>query len=361
MVFGLRGSVTLSELWPRRSQPLSVAGIGLLALDLVEAPGAPIQVSAGGSCANVILGLSFLGWKSHVVGRLREDAAGREVRADCARWSVDTTLIALEPLAATPVIRHIIADKDGKRSHRFSLRCQRCGKWLPTYSAVSRQAVGAESKAAKLMSSIDVLYIDRPSPSAATLAQHAAVAGAMIVFEPSGEGSAAAFRTIAGLSHVIKYSREQGSRWPLLGVSTPLVEVETMGADGLRYRTRNAREERAGKWRSLEAVLASALRDAAGAGDWTTVGIIQVLGNAWSGKPFDRATLVTALRCGQALAAWTCAFEGARGGMRVDDAIAVKRRVSTMLKPSTRLLRMSAGGESHALAQTAADFCSACV
>ena len=54
-----------------------------------------------------------------------------------------------------------------------------------------------------------------------------------------------------------------------------------------------------------------------GAGDWTTAGIISKLatGGLTAFDKISRMSVQEAIRYGQALAAWTCGFEGARGGM----------------------------------------------
>ena len=59
------------------------------------------------------------------------------------------------------------------------------------------------------------------------------------------------------------------------------------------------------------------MEDTAGAGDWCTAGIIHRLGQQGLRglQQVTAAQLQDALCFGQALAAWNCGFEGARGGM----------------------------------------------
>ena len=96
----------------------------------------------------------------------------------------------------------------------------------------------------------------------------------------------------------------------------PLLEIETLGAEGLRYRSRIA-GARTHCWERLDAFEVTELRDAAGAGDWFTAGIIHRLAQQGSrGLMNTRPRQVEdALRFGQALAAWNCGYLGARGGM----------------------------------------------
>jgi fructokinase len=117
-------------------------------------------------------------------------------------------------------------------------------------------------------------------------------------------------------AHVFKFSQQRlpglADDWPL---SEPLLVIETHGGDGLRYR--DQRPGAAAGWRHLPALPAPAVRDAGGCGDWCTAGLIHGVGQE------GRAGLAQApaeqvregLRFGQALAAWNCAFEGARGAV----------------------------------------------
>ena len=79
--------------------------------------------------------------------------------------------------------------------------------------------------------------------SALDLAKVSNDLGALIVFEPSGIGDPKLFREAWSLAHVIKYSHErlrdiadlELGQSDHIGV---LLEIETLGADGLRYRSR---------------------------------------------------------------------------------------------------------------------------
>jgi sugar/nucleoside kinase (ribokinase family) len=56
------------------------------------------------------------------------------------------------------------------------------------------------------------------------------------------------------------------------------------------------------------------VKDAAGSGDWCTSGLLDKLarGLSWA-EEASAEQLREAVRHGQALAAWNCGFEGARG------------------------------------------------
>ncbi|MFX8972681.1 hypothetical protein ABTN24_19250, partial [Acinetobacter baumannii] len=94
----------------------------------------------------------------------------------------------------------------------------------------------------------------------------AAELGAVVVFEPSALGDQSLFREAWSISHVVKYSHERLSELPegFDFSSNQVLQVETLGSEGLRYRARFKRRA-ATPWRTLEALKAPAVRDTAGA------------------------------------------------------------------------------------------------
>ncbi|MDE0101792.1 MAG: hypothetical protein OXN89_05380, partial [Bryobacterales bacterium] len=135
------------------------------------------------------------------------------------------------------------------------------------------------------------------------------------------------------LAHVVKYAdrRLDGVEGVMASDSTVLLEVQTLGDQGLRYRHRLRRD--VSRWIHLEAVPAPRLTDTCGAGDWCTAGLIAK--TAVGGRKGFRAAGArgarAALRYGQVLAAWNCGFEGARGGMYTVARQAFKQQISGLL------------------------------
>src|SRR5207237_516214 len=95
------------------------------------------------------------------------------------------------------------------------------------------------------------------------------------------------------------------------------LEVQTLGHRGLRYRMDETRSGVLGGWRELGAFSVDRFADASGAGDWCTAGIIDGLCRGGSRALFQaqESSIVAALNIGQAMAAWNCGFDGARGAM----------------------------------------------
>ena len=310
-----------------------IFGTGLIALDLVIGPDpeTPVRSWAGGTCGNVLSILAYLGWDAYPVARMNGDVASERARADMARWGVHLDWTTCAPTTHTPmIVQEIRRRRDGRSDHRFSWSCPNCGKWLPAFKAITVDAVERVKPA---LADASVFFLDRLSRATLTLAAEASARGAVVVFEPSGKSTDKLMAEAVALAHIVKYAdhRIAGIRGVMANDSAVLLEVQTLGARGLRYRHRFHRG--VSRWMCLEAVSAPRLVDTCGAGDWCTAGLIAKA--AVGGQDgFSRAGargVRKALRHGQALAAWNCGFEGARGGMYAVSPQAFKRQITSLL------------------------------
>jgi len=294
-----------------------VLGTGLIALDVVINSNGHRQPRrwAGGTCGNVLTILSYLGWQAYPVARLNEDTSSEHLLRDLSRWGVHLKFVYFRPGGSTPVIvQQICHNAAGKAFHTFSWSCPHCGTLFPRYKAV------LASDARDIATQIEnpkVFFLDRVSRGAIILARASAAQGALVVFEPSGIGEPRLFREALALAHILKYSHERmGQLDEIARTAGPLLEIETLGEEGLRYRSKLPLCA-SNDWKRLNAYTVDQVKDAAGAGDWCTAGIIHKLGQKGV-RGLQQATsvqLLDALYFGQALAAWNCRFEGARGGM----------------------------------------------
>jgi fructokinase len=292
-----------------------VWGIGLLALDLIIEPdAAQPRVAAGGTCGNVMAILSRLGWNAMPISRLADDPASSLIVGDLQRWGVDVGRTRLRPSARSPiVVQRIRKDAAGIPFHTFSFSCPGCGRRLPGFQPVTTTSV--ESVVSQ-NEKPDVLFIDRVSRSSILLAEAASDRGAIVFFEPCGVSNVKQFAEMMEIAHIVKHSHDR-----LLDVgelewrSQMLLEVETLGRGGLRFRT--SIDSNTKRWRGLQALPVSHLRDTAGCGDWLSSGLIHNICRGGLKQltrcSFDR--LLGALNFGQGLAAWNCTFIGPRGGM----------------------------------------------
>ena len=304
------------EFVPKSGHRSVCVGSGLVTLDIVfdaESPNEYI-VGSGGSCGNVMSILSYFGWKAYPVTRLGLDPAARIVLDDLARFGVCTEFISQEESVDTPsIIEGLRYRSNGRRTHSYTLRCPHCGNYLLRYRAISPEMT---EHVINSVVHTRVFYFDRVSRGILNLANHYREQGALIVFEPSGIRNEKFFREAIALSHILKYSHERISDTSVISEEciVPL-EIQTLGSEGLRYR--RGEHPTNTSWNYLPAFKVSDAVDEAGAGDWCTSGMIQVLGQCGAAS-FWAATdrrIIEALKYGQALAAVTCQYISPRGVM----------------------------------------------
>lgn len=348
----------------RTLQPRAL-GTGLVALDVVLnlETRQPPRCYAGGTCGNVLTALSYLGWQTAPISRLAPGPAAERLLGDLRDGNVSTDLVTVQDDGSTPVIIQRIAQDDaGEWYHTFSWRCPGCGAHLPGYKPV---LAGQAQELATRLPPHQVFFFDRVSRGALHLAGVAAAAGAAVVFEPSGVGDPGLFREAWAVAHVVKYSHERLRDIADLDLKRSeregvLLEVETLGREGLRYRSRLPKC-RSNGWRQLGAFTTEAFRDASGSGDWCTAGLLSRLtrGGLRGLRATSPEKLQEALRYGQALAAWNCRFEGARGGMYQVDKATFQRQVRRILAgkgPSST----TPGEETAIAAKLLGSFCTSC-
>jgi fructokinase len=319
----------------QKTKSPALVSMGLVALDVVIGPesGHMPRLWAGGTCGNVTAILSYLGWTAYPLARLGKDFAARFVSEDLKKWRVRLDYVLHDAAVQTPVvIERIKQDKNGHPQHRFSFTCPSCGAWLPSYRAMKLDNLTTPLEQARA----DVFFFDRVSPASIRAASKFASDGSIVYFEPSGVGDPRLFQKAIEVAHVIKYSHQRVREMAELpSRPNPLLEIETLGDEGLRYKVRSG--TRMSGWKSLPSLSAPSIRDTAGAGDWCSAGIISMLGaKGRSGLENTSAPQLEAgLRYGQALAAWACGFEGPRGGMYETSKATLKKTVQEILSGLT--------------------------
>lgn len=312
----------------------TIFGTGLIALDLVigAEPDSPVRSWAGGTCGNVLTILAYLGWSSFPIARMNGDPASHRVKADMKRWGVRMDFSGCGPKCHTPiVIQRIRKGRDGLPTHRFSWSCPRCGKWLPGFRAVTQDAIETVSSN---LGGTSAYFMDRVSRAGIELAKRAAAEGAVVVFEPSAKSDPKLFREALKVAHIVKYASQRMQKIDdvMASGTSVMLEVQTLGSEGLRYRHRFA--GRASAWMQMDAVNAPKLADTCGAGDWCTAGLIAkaAAGGLAGLKKGGAESVQRALRFGQTLAAWNCGFEGARGGMYAVTRETFDRNIEDLLE-----------------------------
>lgn len=265
---------------------------GYIALDLISYKERLIR-RAGGTAGNVACNLSFLGWSAAVGGSVGHDSAGRALQHDLRRCGVSTEQLSLRPEGGTPVVLHEISE----RGHRFQFHCPECGRRFPKYRPLDE--VTARALCEQI--DVDVFFFDRASVGTAVIAETLRERGTLIVFEPSTQGREPE-RCIRA-ADVVKFSSERASAVePLMQSARPRLRVVTDGAKGAHAFV--------GATEIHVPAFPANLVDAGGAGDWTTAGMLWQLVSGQ--RSWTAPAVKDALRFGQALAAVSCAYPGAR-------------------------------------------------
>ena len=298
-------------------------GAGFVAMDVVDDDGDRFA-AVGGSCGNVMAILAWLGWAASPIVRLGDDPTGAFIRNELSGLGVDLAYVSREQGMRSPIVlQRFGTGRDGRRTHRFSLTCPGCGRWLPRHRPITLahwRSLACQDEGP------DAFYFDRVSPASLRLATEARRRGALVVFEPSSVEDEAKFQAAVDASHVLKYSDQRLGHVPDLGfTASPALVVETRAASGLRYRWE-------GRWTRLEAFAVKDVVDAAGSGDWCSAAIIHRLGQRGAtGLLGARRKMIDGtLQVGQAAAAVNCGFRGARGAMQALTLKELNRRLTTL-------------------------------
>jgi sugar/nucleoside kinase (ribokinase family) len=289
-----------------------IAGTGFIPLDIVYRDDAPkrMRATTGGTCGNVLAILAFLGWDSYPIARHDQSAIAQTIQDDLKPWAVHHDFLHIEPTVLPPVVvQRIFAKPRGGKTHSFLWTCPGCGAPLPTYKPVLASRV---PEVVARLPKVKAFFFDRVSRAALSLARAASEAGSVVIFEPSMIGEPRLFTEALSICDVLKYSQERITNVnELRGKANPLVEIETLGSAGLRYRFGKRR------WVEMSAYALRQPVDTSGAGDWLTAGLVHKL--CQHGRlGLDKVTenqVQGAIKLGQAMATWNCQFQGARGAM----------------------------------------------
>jgi sugar/nucleoside kinase (ribokinase family) len=288
-------------------------GTGRLTLDVIVRDGdaEPARSQAGGTCGNVLADLACLGWRVYPLTDLGDDDPGDRFCADLQRWGARLDLIRRNQGEQTPVIIHHVRETPQGPVHSFSSRCPFCGYRLRYYEPVPTAGV---LERLPRVPAARAFFFDRDSEGSLLLARHCREQGALVVYEPNYAGKEVQLNEALAVAHVLKFSRDRLPDMAARPLPGPALIVETMGGEGLRYLDRR---HGGAEWRTMPALAVTAVRDAGGSGDWTTAGFIHLAGRGGSAGFLSLSgdEVREALRFGQALAAWNCAFVGARGGV----------------------------------------------
>jgi fructokinase len=312
----LENHMKLAEIFDISNPKLKCTGTGLVTLDIVSKAndGLNLRFWTGGSCGNVLIILAYLGWESNPIVRLGDDVAGQFLLKEMKSFGLKCNQVFLSKSISTPIIVEELSNGTNRApSHRWKWTCPVCGSRLPAYKPIPVDELNAIRKG---MPSCEIFYFDRVSRSAIELAKTCKSRGATVFFEPSTVGNKELFKECLKVADIVKYSHSRTTIFrKLLNDFLVPIEVETMGAKGVRYRIGTSTKD--GKWVVIPAYHLKYIKDSAGCGDWCSAGMIHILGVLTNGhlQNVTHEVMEYSLKFGQTLAALKCYFEGARGLM----------------------------------------------
>ena len=215
------------------SKPIC-SGTGLIALDVIinsHNKNDPFFMT-GGSCGNVLIILSYLGWHSVPIGRLKKGNISKFILNDMKNWCVDTSFLDFDNKATTPIIiEKVKKNGNGNATHTFSFFCPECQSFLPRYRPVT---VKQMDSIVRNFPHSDVCYIDRVSGGALKYGKMCKENGSIVFFEPTKIKDDKQFASILEITDILKYSGDipiidnkivQESNIPII--------IETHGSSGV--------------------------------------------------------------------------------------------------------------------------------
>ena len=287
-------------------------GAGLISLDVLiwDWQRVPISYYVGGTCGNVMMILSYMGWDAYPIARLDGTKDGARVLDNMKKHHVHTDFVSTQDDKTPVIVQRNFINKDGIPTHKFELR-NNIGRFYMDFKSLTlKQANGVIER-------IDfvpkVFFYDRGSPAILKLATTFKEKGSVVFFEPSSRGgNVSLFNKCVEVSDIVKFSEQRIKEINQFKSYKDKLFIQTQGAKGLSYRL-------SGDWKHLKPVANEKVVDTAGAGDWTAAALIN---NLFKNKVMFgicnllESDLETALNEAQKVGAESCSYEGARDMMQ---------------------------------------------
>lgn len=286
-------------------------GAGLISLDILIndfESSRPVSYYVGGTCGNVMMILSHMGWNCYPMARLDNSKYAIRLIDDLKCHGVHTDFITSSESGKTPVIKqHNQMKDDGKPYHHFEFVGGN-GRFL-NYTPVTVKA--ALDAANTLSFKPGVFFFDRISPSNIRLASAMKGMGAMIVFEPSCKIDTPRFGECVMLSDIVKFSDQRISEISYFDDIKDKLFIQTMGENGLRFKMGNS------SWSKVPPILNETILDTSGAGDWTTAAFLNFMFDSDNRSLLlrDKSLIEKMLYKAQQIGSLSCSYQGARGMM----------------------------------------------
>lgn len=287
-------------------------GAGLISLDVLIRDGANLPVSyyVGGTCGNVMMILSYMGWDAYPIARLDGTKDTTRLLADMKKHGVHTDFVTTKDGKTPVIVQRNFINKDGVPTHKFESRNGKGHFYLDFRPLTVKQA---DAVLCQLNFVPKVFFFDRVAPAILKLATAFKEKGSVIFFEPSSKGgNVNLFNQCVAVSDIVKFADQRIKDISQFDNEDNKLFIQTQGERGLSFRINS-------EWMHLDPVVNDNVVDTAGAGDWTAAALISRLYKDKELRQiseFSQDDIIIALNEAQAIGAKSCSYEGARGMMQ---------------------------------------------
>lgn len=277
-------------------RPRTVASSGFSTVDVML--NGSVRASPGGTATNVVRALRSMGWSPQLIGTIGDDRPGRFLRESLQNEGIGVQDLLLEAGWTTPVI----VQEAHRGDHVWRFKCPVCG------ASFAKHRPSPERRAIEIgaLDAPDVFFFDRVSLFTLKLASLWKARGSFVVFEPAGLGRSQLFPRAVEVADLVKYSSERAPAFEAILRGARKTLVETRGSRGTAFRLAGSSD-----WVNVPVRPVEHIVDSAGAGDWTTAGILDDLIRTGGDHQLeDSAVLRRAVERGQVEGARACGWEG---------------------------------------------------
>lgn len=269
-----------------------------------------ISYKVGGTCGNVMMILSHMGWSVYPIARLDETDYAKMLLADMKAHQVNTTFVSTNDGTTPVIVQRNIVDKYGNPCHKFEILNNK-GRFFLAYKSITKKQ--AENIIAEIDFTPAVFFFDRISPAVIRLAEHFKSKDTLIYFEPSCKVTEKDFGRCVELSDIIKFSEQRIPDIAFTSNFQNKLFIQTMGQRGLKYSLCGQ------EWLFLDSIINQNVIDTSGAGDWTSSAFLNGLmeSNIKNISDMTSVTIGQLLINAQHIGSRSCSYEGARGMMAV--------------------------------------------
>lgn len=254
---------------------LSVLGLGFSGLDIINANN-DRRFLPGGTCANVLSVLAFLGWRSVLVKAEYSDGWNSFVDRALQRIGVEVSVFKS---SKKPIPR--VIQMNESTGHKFLTICPVCYKNLMTLELPSSAKSLMTDKA---MDEFDLIYYDRVSAGIKDVVQQANKMNIWTFYEPNSFRSFSQTINNMAMANIVKFSLD---RIPYSAAQRLLSELSgesartriilcTNAEKGIFYSIKRSNGN-FDKMEVVDGLQYDTIIDTSGAGDWLSAGFINTL------------------------------------------------------------------------------------